>query len=371
MMNALRIGGWLLGLIPAMLSAQSAVPSTAQQQRSFQVLDPYQGGWSATEAGTALDSRSFNEIAPSTITGLDAFRNERNVALVQGKGRLSTTTRERLSAMRDELAEEDPDGFDVHLASYYLAFPARDAFVHLDQAAQRDRSRVELIGPQLAHAAQRGDQAAIAVWSKELRTRGRVAPGLWQVAEDLLASVDRDGILITAGEMDAYPAWALQAAANKRRDVLIVDERLLEDPTYRSRIWVAAGCKGNVPGTSQTFIPGLSTASSRPVFLSMALGDRINTAWRPQLYVTGIAFRFSQAPYDNIKDLEVRWANMNKPTDAGPLSQNYLVPAAVLLKHYRSVNDEAGMARMERSLRGLAAELNASDRLYRSGLLQH
>jgi hypothetical protein len=43
----------------------------------------------------------------------------------------------------------------------------------------------------------------------------------------------------------------------------------------------------------------------------------------------------------------------------------------VLLKHYRSLNDEAGMARMERSLRTLGVELKAMDRLYRSGILQH
>ena len=103
----------------------------------------------------------------------------------------------------------------------------------------------------------------------------------------------------------------------------------------------------------------------------MALGDRIDPTWRPHLYVTGIAFRFSRTPCENIKDLEVRWSAMNKATDAGPLSQNYLIPASVLLKHYRSLNDEAGMARMERSLRTLGVELKAMDRLYRSGILQH
>ena len=370
-MKALRIVGWFFGMVPLLCGAQTAAPSAAPQQRGAQVLDGYQGGWSTELVGASTGTRDLLYNAPGTRVGLDAFRSERNTALVQGKGTLPSSTRQRLVDLRDQLAAQDPDGFDVHMASYYLAFPSPEALGHLDLAAQRERSRTELIGPQLAAAAQRGDQAALAKWSTDLRSRGLVAPGLWRVAEDLLASVDKNGILITAGEMDAYPAWALQSATNKRRDVLVVDERLLDDRVYRTRIWTEAGAQGVAPTTSGTFIAALSTASARPLFLSMALGDRIDPTWRPHLYVTGIAFRFSRTPCENIKDLEIRWSAMNKATDAGPLSQNYLIPASVLLKHYRSLNDEAGMARMERSLRTLGVELKAMDRLYRSGILQH
>ena len=103
----------------------------------------------------------------------------------------------------------------------------------------------------------------------------------------------------------------------------------------------------------------------------MALGGRIDPSWEDELYVTGTAFRFSETPFDNIPVLEMRWVDLKKPMDAGPLSRNYLVPAVVLLKHFRAVGDEAGVARMERSVRALAQQLKVTNELYRTGILQH
>ena len=62
---------------------------------------------------------------------------------------------------------------------------------------------------------------------------------------------------------------------------------------------------------------------------------------------------------------------MAKATDAGPLAKNYLLPASILLKHYRDIGDEANASRLEHELRGIAAKLGATNDLIRAGVLQH
>lgn len=364
----------LTGLLPGMMMAQAPAPTTAPVQVPTVVRDAYQGAWDAPastgEARKEVVAEDAKAIGSQQV-GLDGFRQQRNAALIRGRGELDADDRAVLLEQFKALEAQDPNGFDTHMAGYYLHFPTLEAFRHLDQAAARDGGRRELIAPRLVNAVRLGDRDGFERWGKALKERDQVAPGLFAAAKDLLLSVDRDAVLITAGEMDAYPTWALQAAGQERRDVLVVDERLLSDPAYRQRVWQDARCNGPVPASDRALMAALPSASPRPIFLSMALGQRIDASWAAQLYVTGIAFRFSSTPVDNIPALELRWVDLRKPMDAGPLSSNYLVPASVLLKHYRSVGDEAGVARMERSLRAMAQQLKASSALYRTGVLQH
>jgi hypothetical protein len=81
--------------------------------------------------------------------------------------------------------------------------------------------------------------------------------------------------------------------------------------------------------------------------------------------------RYSTIPIDNIPLLESRWAAFRKPMDAGPLSQNYLLPGSVLLLHYRAIGDEPRASRLEYELRDLAQRVGATNALFRSGVLAH
>lgn len=53
---------------------------------------------------------------------------------------------------------------------------------------------------------------------------------------DLLSGLPRDGILLTNGDMDTYPAAAMQEVEGLRRDVQIVNISLLQAPWYAERI---------------------------------------------------------------------------------------------------------------------------------------
>jgi hypothetical protein len=359
-------------LLAAPLCAQSSEGERVQQQTPA-MTDPYQGGWQATEQKRNADLwRTIAEDQPADKEALlNQYRSERNASLARNEGVIPAAEQAHLDALSDRLEIVAPNTFEAHLAHFYATFPAPESFMSLDLATARDRERPELVGPQLVNAARRDNSADLARWGRALKEHGDVAPGLWRVADDILCSVDKNGVLFTAGEMDAYPLWAKQAADGVRTDVLVVDDRLLADAAYRQRIWEKARAKGAVPAQAAGFMEHLALATGRPVYLSLALGPQRAGTMRDKLYVTGLAARYSLQPLDNIPALAKCWSAMAKATDAGPLSRNYLLPGAVLLQHYRTVGDEKNAALLEHELRELAQRLGATDRMIRSGVFQH
>jgi hypothetical protein len=231
--------------------------------------------------------------------------------------------------------------------------------------------RQELIGPMLGRAILDQDKPELVRWSRALRTRGDLSPGLNDAAADLLMSVDRQGVVFTNGDMDTHPVVAAQQVDGLRTDVLVVDQRLLADAAYRQQVWTQAQASGQVPGPGPEYARTLSTRTSRPVFLALSIDPSWTTALRGQLYPTGLAFRLSAQPIDNIPALEQHWSQLRKPVNAGPLSRNYLLPGAVLLQHYRAIGDETASSRMEAELRRFSDRIGATQELYKAGILGH
>ncbi|MCB0770227.1 MAG: hypothetical protein KDC00_07460, partial [Flavobacteriales bacterium] len=222
----------------------------------------------------------------------------------------------------------------------------------------------------LIAAARADDRADLVLRAMEMKANGGMATGLFRLAQDVFASLEPDAVLIAAGEMDAFPLWVGQYADGQRNDVLVVDERLLADPAYRTRIWGRAKASGPV-APEQGFVAALGKASPRPVHLSLALGRAVLAPMSTELYVTGMALRYSAVPVENIPLLEARWGRFRKALDAGPLSRNYLVPGSVLLAHYRAIGDEARASALESELRRMAERLGATQSMIKSGVFAH
>jgi hypothetical protein len=229
-----------------------------------------------------------------------------------------------------------------------------------------------LLGPLLVGAVLRNDAGARQHWAREMERRPAVAQGLLTLAHDLLLSVEEGAVLFAAGEMDAYPLWVVQDAQGKRRDVHVVDIRLLENPAYREREWQRGGGGGSAPPSADGFLRAfVRLPKAGPVYLSLALGGERIQPFITQGYVTGLAVKVSTTPVANIPLLEERWKRFGKPTDAGPLGRNYLVPGSLLLRHYRETGNEQRASEMEHELRRFARAIGTTNPLYELGILEH
>lgn len=371
-----RISCFVLLLLPLLGWAQAGTEKASDdQQPAPAIAEPYQGGWSVP----VDDARKEAELsrkdleAPASLGAqqqLDQLRWDRNACLARNAGEIPAGDQRRLVELAMELNSTAPNSFEAHMANYYTQFPAPSAFEELDRAADKSAAREELIAPLLVNAARTGDAVELTARAKDMKARGRIAPPLYQVANDILASVEPGAILFAAGEMDAYPLWVEQYANGRSKDLLVVDVRLLADPAYRAQVWQRAKAGGAVTA-EKDFIGSLAMATTRPVYISLALGAEVMAPLKERLYVTGLAMRLSPTPIDNMPLLEARWDRLKKPLNAGPLSRNYLVPGSVLLTHYRSIGDEPRASRLEHELRTMAKQLGATNALLRSGVLPH
>jgi len=362
----------LLLLATGFAYGQTETPAKAEQMAPA-MQDPYQGGWQAEDQtrnanlwGVLVEEQPANNDAL-----LNQYRSERNASLARNSGTIPPADQANLDVLADRIGTVAPNSFEAHLAQFYSQFPAPGAFAELDHAIAKGSDRNELIGPQLMNAVRTSNSSETVRWSKALKSEGNVAADLWKLTDDMLISVEKDAILFTAGEMDAYPAWAKQYADGVRKDVLIVDERLLVDAAYRQQVWTSAGARGAATAAGPAFIGALASATKRPVFLSLALGPDLVKTMRDRLYVTGLAARYSPVLLDNIPTLERNWKAMKKATAASPLARNYLLPGSILLMHYRAAGDEEKASLLEYELRLLAGKLGATNSLIKTGVLQH
>lgn len=351
------------------------VKSEAEQQRYGYMApaqDAYQGAWNVGEAQhTAELWRALCEARPADPGAQwNWFRSERNARLGQNNGKLSEADKTQLNTIAGNIERAAPGSFEQAMSSYYMAFPARSAYTELEKANTLDGTRTELILPMVNRANANGDKASLDSWTRQLEARGELSPALGDVAVDLLNSTDVGAVLFTNGDMDGAPVLVQQRLHDVRRDVLLVDQRLLQDATYRNRIWQEAKATGPVPGPGPTYADLLGRSSSRPVFLALSLDRTWLDAFAGRLCATGIAFKVDGGACD-MAHLEQRWSGMRKNTQAGPLGRNYLLPGALLLQHYRTRNDETKASRLEAELRTMGRATGATTDLIKSGVLAH
>jgi hypothetical protein len=337
-------------------------------------LDAYQGNWNAGEAQRSASLwKALCDSRPADVNAqFNWFRSERNARLSTNNGTLNAADEKELNQIADRIQNTAPGSFEQHLSSYYVAFPERKAFAELQAAKQADAQRPELILPMINQANLTGDVAALDIWCAQAAARGGLSPALANVAQDLLASVDRDGVVFLNGDMDVTPVLVQQRTKDLRRDVLVVDQRLLGDAAYRQRIWTAAKATGPVPSGGPAFAQALHKATARPVFLALSL-DRIwFSSFQNELCPTGIAFALRDEQHCDNGVLLQRWKSMRKDPGAGPLSRNYLLPGSVLLQRARAQADgEKSASQLEFELRTLAKAMGATQDLIKAGVLIH
>ena len=361
-----------LSLLEAGAQGESA--DKKQEAPAPALNNSYQGNWDSRSLGYSGNLLLNTTItAPGNALAWGAyFQNERNSALSLNNGSLSKPDKERLQTIADDMEEAVPGSFESDIATFYLEFPKAEGFVALDRAAAKDAQRTELCGPKLSQAAMSGNEQAMKTWSVALKDRGGLAPPLLDVAADVLASVDRDAVVLANGEMDTYPLWVEQHALDLRTDVLVVHQAGLADDDYRSLVWKKARAEGAVPGAESVgFVKALAAHSPRPVYLAPSCDRGLLNALRQDLYLTGLAMRYSSAPLDNLPKLKAVWPTLRKNTQAGPLSRNYLLPAITLRDHYQAIGDEENYSRSEAELLQLAKSTDTTNRLYELGILKH
>jgi hypothetical protein len=183
---------------------------------------------------------------------------------------------------------------------------------------------------------------------------------------NMLMSVDKDGILITWGDNDTYPARILQESKLVRTDITLINASFgAYFPEYLTRVLKQKGIvlsdafiqKNKEVKSIEGFVKALTLEISKkypavPIFFAIT-GDTQNL-FEDSLYCTGLANKFSPVRIDNISKLKnnienrfhldyLRGGLNETPSISHPVGEefaaNYVIPFAMLYKHYKSMGE--------------------------------
>lgn len=269
-----------------------------------------------------------------------------------------------------------PDGF----VSNYLRYvheqnpDLRAPFLLRAHTAAPERH--EAYTAMIAHHVVNGDVERRDELLKKLHAADPIPTGVVDYNFNQLNSVAENGVLITNGDADTYPSWLLQSAYGIRPDVLVVNLHLLRGyRAYLNRTLAGLGLESldeTVPPPSANELIVQLGAQPRPVFLAATVRPNLAVIDPDKLYLTGLAFRYSPKPVDNLGALatnyQIHWRleSLRQPLAENPaqavadqLNQSYL-PALLELYQYQQAKKATGFPTVLPLINTLAARAGRS-----------
>lgn len=213
------------------------------------------------------------------------------------KGKLTQT---QLDQVCINLQQAIPNTFEAYFAQYTSTNNAQ----LLQQAYQLAPFRTEIYPDLLRHYEQVQDYSKMKVLTKQWLDSGDYSSGLLQWNYNALIGLDDNAIILTEGENHTHPLWLLQYGKNIRPDVQVYNLELLTDPAYRQIIFNKLG----IPALNTSEKPAIvehffNHLAQKKLYVGISLSKGIVQQHEEELYIIGLAFRYSTQSFDNINAL--------------------------------------------------------------------
>ena len=244
------------------------------------------------------------------------------------------------------------------------------SFSNLEKAAAASPNNVELFHSYIIHYELTNNPAKKKKYCQKLFESNIYPQGLLEYSFNLLNSLEKDAILFTYGNYDTYPTLLQQEVNNIRNDVTVLNLDLLENENYRSKKYQALNLKNPKCGIDEIFQKTIINNPSAKIYLSSTVNPNLLSSLSEQLFITGLALKYSQSDYNNIEVLANNWkfkfktTELSKPTDNLTLNRinlNYTLPLIVLYNFHQSKGNSSEQIKIEELLLKIAKEGNQED----------
>lgn len=279
----------------------------------------------------------------------------------------TTTTQEVRNTTMDKLiaamGKAIPNSWEYHLVVWRNGGNRTEFLPHLEKAYSLNPNHPDIVDEmatynEIAMKRDKRDEFA-----KKWYNLKAMSPALLAYAYNVLITLEKNAILVTCGDNDTYPFWLLQAAKNIRPDVVIMNTSLISHADYRPKFMEYYTIKGDVSLMSdehfakegyekslQEFIRSVAIANPQhPLYISITVDPSVGELIKDDLYLIGLANKYSPKRLDNIALLKRNWEIMHldylsqrfydedyafNRSLLPDLNMNYIPGAALLYEHY-------------------------------------
>jgi len=216
---------------------------------------------------------------------------------------------EECKSIHEQVWKAMPKSFEAYFIQYSENGFRKDASEDL-LAAQALRPNDNLIQDLLMiHYELKKDTEKRNFYANRLFENNELSAGMLNWGYNILSELDENAILFTYGDNDTYAPWIVQAAKNFRKDVTIINVNLILLNDYRDRMLKELGYEPFITEEAQTEEEAKAQAKKlyqhflkgkRPAYFSASAIKGFEADYGDKLYVTGLAYKYSESNFDNI-----------------------------------------------------------------------
>lgn len=284
---------------------------------------------------------------------LNAYRAVRYSDALKTGSPVTVLRRERLDSLVNAMPASTRNSFEYNYLAYLNSNNDPAFFPQLQQAYQLAPQRAELNREFVFRYAVTGETDSLKRWLRRWENHFRNDSALRVYAHNMLAGMETGAVLFAGSETDAFPLLAEQQLHGYRTDVLVVclaafhnDGQLqqfladhnLNEPEH-------SYTKNSVTDLLREFI---RWNPDRPFYFAASVEKNVLTALQQNLFITGLAFRYSAPGFSNLPLLHknitevYHWNSGALQTVywVPQLEMNYVLPLLLVAREERKKGNE-------------------------------
>ncbi len=274
-----------------------------------------------------------------------------------------------------DMEKNIPDSYEYNLCKWMSGGMDMSLLKYLKKAVEINPNRTEHLDYMINIGETEREIKDRELYSLKKFDAGLFSTGIIYYNYNVLQSLEPNSILVTSGDNDTYPVWLLQAMGI-RKDVVVINSSLAHMDAYRARIFEelgipnryknGAGNADEANAFASNFIKDVAANKKKhPVYVALttACDARYTDSIQDKLFITGLAYKFSNTSIDNLallkRNFEQNYAldYLDKPfyKELSPdmvklINENYIVPMLTLYDHYKLSGDAQRQAWLKAKL---------------------
>ncbi|MDX1351112.1 MAG: hypothetical protein R3279_12720, partial [Putridiphycobacter sp.] len=210
-----------------------------------------------------------------------------------------------------------PNSFEGNHIVWWNGFNDQSNIKYLKRAYEIDPTNPRAYTDLMLHYIFEQNDSMAKEFAEKLFRANDMPAGAYNWAYNILAEVERNAIIFTAGDNDTFLPWIVQKVFGFRQDVTIMNTSLLRLDEYRNNLFKKIGmpsfsksienCKTyqeSVNHQKELYAHIFAQEEQFPVYIASTAMHQFQNDYTNNLYLVGLNYKYCDNSFDNIAQIK-------------------------------------------------------------------